>query len=137
LLAFSLGVDHALGIGRTDHLAGLFVQQDAQRSAISQAESAEVHIFCDQGIDKMFAARAVNDSNQRSPATAAVLFLIFIARLKLQSSPGPLFRLDPFRQGAAQCHSRRRWIGQVLLEARQLQRLLQVGMADANPLQSP
>jgi hypothetical protein len=29
LLAFSLGVDLSLGVGRADHLTGLFVQQDA------------------------------------------------------------------------------------------------------------
>ena len=84
----------------------------------------------------MFAARAVDDADERSPATAAILVMLFIAQLKLQSSGGPLFRPDPFCQGAAQCHARRRWIGQVLLEVRRLQRMLQIGMADANPLES-
>src|SRR5262249_34399023 len=98
LLAFSPGVDHAFGVGRADHLAGLCVQQDTQRSAVREAEGAEVDVFCDERIDKMFASSAVDDADERSPAPAAMLVLFFVILLKLQSSGGLLFRPDPFRQ---------------------------------------
>jgi hypothetical protein len=134
LLAFSLRVDHSLGVGRADHLAGLFVQQDTQRRAIGEAESAEIDVFGDESVNEMLAASTIDDADERSSATAAILLLIFITKLKLQSSGGPMFRLDPFRQGAAQCHTWRRRIGQVLLETRRSQRLLQIEMADTDPL---
>jgi hypothetical protein len=137
LLAFSMCVDQSLGVGRADHLAGLFVQQDAQRRPIRQAKRAEIDVFDDESVNEMLAASAIDDADERSFATAAILLLIFITKLKVQSSGAPMFRLDPFRQSAAQCHARRRRIWQVFLEARRLQRLLQIGMTDADPLQSP
>src|SRR2546428_11389936 len=85
----------------------------------------------------MLAACEVNDANQRSPAAAVIFVLIFIVLLKLQISCNPLFRPDPFGQSAAQGHARRRRIGQIFVKARRLERLLQVGMADANPGQPP
>src|SRR5262249_44795021 len=85
----------------------------------------------------MFASSAVDDADERSPAPAAMLVLFFVILLKLQSSGGLLFRPDPFRQSAAQAHARRGRMGQVLLEARRLHRLLQIGMADATPGQPP
>src|SRR5262249_35874369 len=137
LLAFSLRVDQTFGVCRADHLAGLFVQQDAQRRAIREAERAEIDVFGDERVNEVLASSAIDDSNQRSPTPATILVLPFIAKLKSQSSAGPFFRLDPFPQGAAQGPARRGWIGQVLPQARRLQRLPQIGVADANPLQSP
>src|SRR5215510_5730905 len=85
----------------------------------------------------MLAARAVDDAYQRSPAAAVILPLLFVLLMELQTSGDPLFRPDPFRQGSAQSHARRRRIGQILLKARRSQRLLQIGMTYANPGQPP
>jgi hypothetical protein len=49
----------------------------------------------------------------------------------------PLSCIDPFRQSATQGRARRRRIVQVLVNARNLQRPLLLGMADANPGQPP
>ncbi len=65
----------------------------------------------------MFAARAVDDADHRPPVAAAILVVIFVVLLKLQASSDSLFRPDPFRQGAAQGHARRRRIGQVFVKA--------------------
>src|SRR5215813_2569776 len=104
---------------------------------VTNKSYSEVNIFGDEHIEEMFAASAVDDADQRSSAAAVILLLLFVALLKLYISGDPLFRPDPFRQGAAQGHARRWRIGQVLLEARPLQRLPQVRMADANPGQPP
>jgi hypothetical protein len=53
---------NGLSVGRADHLASLLVQKDAYRSAVGQAER----------IDELFAARAVDDADQRSSATTAM-----------------------------------------------------------------
>ncbi|MBO0862955.1 MAG: hypothetical protein J2P21_31555 [Chloracidobacterium sp.] len=71
LLAFSLGIDHALGVGRADHLAGLLVHQDARRSAVGETERAEINVFGDERVNEMLASSAIDGADERSSATAA------------------------------------------------------------------
>src|SRR5215813_8755249 len=47
-----LRVDHALGVGRADHFAGLLLQQDTQRRAIRETGRAEINVFGDERIDE-------------------------------------------------------------------------------------